>query len=149
MEDRSMNVRPGKWPLLALALLAALTLSGCPSSSKITKNLNLTLQQYEKAVRWSEWEVAAVHVSPEYLAEHPITPLDMDRLRLFRVTQYNVRSSIPFDGGAGLQQVVEIRMFNRNQAVERAIVDRQEWRYDADSERWLLHTGLPDVTRLR
>jgi acyl CoA:acetate/3-ketoacid CoA transferase beta subunit len=65
------------------------------------------------------------------------------------VTQYNVRSSVPLDGGVGLRQTVEIRLFNRNRAVERVITDRQEWRYDPDTQRWLLHSGLPDVTRAR
>jgi len=46
-----------------------------------------------------------------------------------------------------LRQAVEIRLFNRNQAVERSLIDQQEWRYDAERERWFLHSGLPDVTR--
>lgn len=144
-----MKPDPRKFLSLALAAMAVLTLTACPSSSKITKSLDLTLAQYEKAVRWSEWEVATNHLAPSFLEQNPLSPLDMDRLRLFRVTQYNIRSTTPFDAGTGLSQVVEIRMFNRNRAVERSLIDRQEWRYDADTERWFLHSGLPDVTRLR
>jgi hypothetical protein len=149
MKIPDMRIDPRKFFALALAAAAMLALTGCPSGSKMTKTLDLTLLQYEKAVRWSEWEVAANHLAPAYLDANPITRLDMDRLRLFRVTQYIVRSTTPFDAGMGLSQVVEIRMFNRSRAVERSYIDQQEWRYDADTERWFLHSGLPDVTRLR
>jgi hypothetical protein len=44
-------------------------------------------------------------------------------------------------------QVVEIKMFNSHQAVERTIIDEQEWRYDEERKRWLLHSDLPDPTK--
>ncbi len=73
--------------------------------------------------------------------------MDLDRLRLFRVTQYTIRSAIPVDDGDGLIQVVEIRMFNKNQARERTIIDEQVWKFNEDTERWLMHNGLPDPTQ--
>jgi hypothetical protein len=45
------------------------------------------------------------------------------------------------------QQVVEIRMFNKNRGIEKTILDQQEWRYNEESKRWLLHSGLPDPTQ--
>lgn len=144
-----MNLRlPDRITLLLLLLLSSLLLVSC-SNNTHTKTLSESLKQYEAFIRWSQWDGAIEFMAPEYLATSPITTLDMDRLRLFRVTQYNVRSSIPFDGGTGLRQNVEIRMFNRNRAVEVALVDQQEWRYNAERERWYLHSGLPDVTRAR
>jgi hypothetical protein len=104
-------------------------------------------KQYETIVRWSQWDAAADFISPEYLLEHPITRLEMDRLRLFRVTAYTVRSTGIFDEGLTARQVVEIKLFNSAQAVERTIIDEQEWRYHEDVERWLLHSGLPDPTQ--
>ena len=133
--------------LSAIFLLALIT--ACASSNKQTKTLDLTLTEYEKTVRWSQWDLAASSIAPDYLQENPITRLDMDRLRLFKVTKYNVRSSIPFDGGLALRQVVEIGMFAKNRAVERTLIDEQEWRYNAELERWFLHSGLPDVTKAR
>lgn len=130
-------------------LFAALVLGSCASSSKQGKTLDLTLKQYEQMVRWSEWDGAVEYLAIDYLQANPISRLDMDRLRLFRVTQYLVRSAVPFDEGLGLRQAVEIRMFNRNQAVERTLIDQQEWRYNAERERWFLHSGLPNVTQAR
>ena len=132
----------------AVLLFSTLLLAGCASNPK-AKQLDTTLRQYEQIIRWSQWDGAAGFLAPESLIENPITRLDMDRFRLFRVTQYITRSGMPFDGGLGFRQAVEIRLFNRNRATERALIDQQEWRYDTESERWLLHSGLPDVTKAR
>lgn len=131
-----------------LFLGLAVLLSGCPQT-KEEQGLTETLQQYETIIRWAQWDAASDFVSPEYLSENPITRLDLDRLRLFKVTQYNVRSSAPLDAGQGLIQVVEIRMFNKNQARERVIIDEQYWKYNELTERWQLHSGLPDPTQKR
>jgi len=131
-----------------IVLGMATLLTGCPQT-KEDKDLSETLTQYESIVRWAQWDAAVDFVSPEYQREHPITRLDLDRLRLFRVTQYVVRSSAPIDGGMGLLQVVEIRMFNKNQARERTIIDEQYWKFNPLTERWQLHSGLPDPTQSR
>jgi hypothetical protein len=127
--------------------LAAL-LTACPKT-KQDKDLSDTLLQYDTVVRWAQWDAAVDFVAPDYLEEHPVTRLDLDRLRLFRVTQYSVRSAIPTNEGKGLIQVVEIKMFNKNQARERVVIDEQVWKYDEEVERWQLHSGLPDPTKSR
>jgi hypothetical protein len=132
--------------LVLLALTALLT--ACPKT-KEESDLSDTLLQYDTVVRWAQWDAAVDFIAPDYLEENPVTRLDLDRLRLFRVTQYSVRSAVPFDEGKGLIQVVEIKMFNKNQARERVIIDEQEWKYNEESERWQLHSGLPDPTQNR
>lgn len=132
--------------IVILGLTALLT--ACPKTKEET-DLSDTLLQYDTVIRWAQWDAAVDFVAPDYLEEHPVTRLDLDRLRLFRVTQYVVRSAVPFDEGNGLIQVVEIKMFNKNQARERTIIDEQEWKYDEEKERWYLHSGLPDPTQAR
>jgi hypothetical protein len=134
---------------LAIVLIAALVTGGCAGKSKQSTALDDTLRQYEQMVRWSQWDAAVDFIAADYLESNPISRLDMDRLRLFRITQYVVRSSMPFDEGTGLRQSVELRLFNRNRAVERMLIDQQEWRYNQARERWFLHSGLPDVTQAR
>ena len=129
-----------------LMLTIASLLVGCPKT-KEEKGLSETLEKYEVIVRWAQWDAAVDFISMEYQEENPITRLDMDRLRLFRVTQYVVRSAVPFDEGNGMVQVVEIRMFNKNQARERSIIDEQLWKFNEETERWQLHSGLPDPTQ--
>jgi len=130
-------------------LLAALLMSACASNSRQNKALDETLKQYEAVVRWSQWDAAANYLAADYLLEHPVSRLDMERLSLFKVTQYNIRSAMPFEDGMALSQVVQIKLFNRNRAVEKTLIDQQEWRYDIEAERWFLHSGLPDVTKAR
>ena len=132
--------------LVLLGLTALLT--ACPKTKEET-DLSDTLLQYDTVIRWAQWDAAVDFVAPDYLEEHPVTRLDLDRLRLFRVTQYVVRSAVPINEGKGLIQVVEIKMFNKNQARERTVIDEQEWKYDEERERWLLHSGLPDPTKAR
>lgn len=127
-------------------LCAALVLASCYVPKK-QKDLDEVLLKYEQLIRWSQWEGATNLLAPEYLLEHPITRLDMERLRLFQVTQYNLRSAAPYDDGNTFQQVVEIRFFNKNRATEKVVLDTQVWKFDEPSERWLLHSGLPDVSK--
>ena len=124
-----------------------LTLGSSCSSKPTEKSRGETFKQYETIIRWSQWDAAVDFIAPEYLAEHPISRLDMDRLRLFKVTAYTLRSAGVYDEGMTARQVVEIKMFNSQQAVERTIIDEQEWKYHEESKRWLLHSGLPDPTR--
>ena len=130
------------------ALLCVLAIAACtPPASSAEKSLSEALKQYETIIRWSQWDAAADFIAPAFMAENPITRLDMDRLRLFRVTTYTVRSTGIYDEGLTARQSVEIRMFNKNQGVERTIIDDQEWRYDEVALRWYLHSGLPDPTK--
>ena len=132
--------------LVILGLAALLT--ACPKT-KEASDLSDTLLQYDTIIRWAQWDAAVDFLAPEYLEENPVTRLDLDRLRLFKVTQYTVRSAVPVDEGDGLLQEVEIKMFNKNQARERSVLDEQYWKYNKERERWFLHTGLPDPTQGR
>ena len=129
-----------------LPLLVFIALGAC-SSNQAEKSRSEALKQYETIVRWSQWDAAVDFIAPEYQKENPITRLQMDRLRLFRVTAYNIRSTGVFDEGMTIRQTVDIKLFNMHQAVERTIVDEQVWRYDEERKRWQLHSGLPDPTK--
>jgi hypothetical protein len=130
--------------LLSLAVIVAA--ASC-TPNQVKQERGEAFKQYETIVRWSQWDAAADFISPEYQIEHPITRLELDRLRLFKVTAYTVRSTGVFDEGMTARQSVEIKMYNKTQGVERTIVDDQEWRYNEEVKRWLLHSGLPDPTK--
>jgi len=134
--------------LARFIFLAVLLLTAC-TSNPVEKSKGETFKQYETIIRWSQWDAAVDFIALEYQEEHPITRLEMDRLRLFRVTSYTVRSAAMFDEGLTAKQAVEIKMFNSQQAVERTIIDEQEWRWNEERKRWLLHSGLPDPTQRR
>lgn len=131
-------------PRLLVLTALALVLTACVPPKK-QKDLDSRLLQYEQMIRWSEWDGAASFLAPSYLEDNPMTNLDMERLRLFRVTNYRIRSAAPLGDGNDFTQVVEIRMFNRNQATEKVVIDQQLWRWDEEAEVWMLHSGLPNV----
>jgi len=131
-----------------MLLVLTVLLTACPQS-KEDQDLSDTLVKYDTIVRWAQWDAAVDFLAPEYQEEHPVTRLELDRLRLFKTTQYTVRSAVPVDEGNGLIQVVEIRMFNKNRARELSVIDEQYWKYDEERERWFLHSGLPDPTQGR
>jgi hypothetical protein len=126
-----------------IALLASAACTPNPAE----KSRSEAFKQYETIIRWSQWDAAADFIAPEYIKDNPISRLDMDRLRLFRVTAYTVRSTGVYDEGMTARQSVEIKMFNTHQGVERTIIDDQEWRYNEVTKRWQLHSGLPDPTK--
>jgi hypothetical protein len=129
-----------------LLLILAFGLTACTMNQQ-EELLSDTFKQYETIVRWSQWDAAANFISAEYQVENPITRLEMDRLRLFKVTAYTVRSTAILDEGMTAMQAVEIKMFNSRQGVERTIIDEQEWRYNPETKLWKLHSGLPDPTK--
>lgn len=125
-----------------------LMLGACANT---TKNLALddTLLQYAKYIRWSQYESALGMHHPQYLLDHPVSSLDIDRLNLFRITGYSAAErKISTDGNVVEQRVI-IRMYHSANAREISIVHEQVWKYDPDLERWLLYSGLPDVTSRR
>lgn len=132
--------------IIVFFIIALLATAAC-SSNPEEKSRGEAFKQYETIIRWSQWDAAADFVSPEYIKDNPISRLDMDRLRLFRVTAYTVRSTGVYDEGMTARQTVEIKMFNTHQGVERTIIDEQEWRYNEVTKRWQLHSGLPDPTK--
>jgi hypothetical protein len=129
--------------MLSLAVIVA---AAC-TPNQVNQERGEAFKQYETIIRWSQWDAAADFISADYQKEHPITRLEMDRLRLFKVTAYTVRSTGVFDEGMTARQTVEIKMFNKSRGLERTIIDDQEWRYNEEIKRWMLHSGLPDPTK--
>ena len=129
-------------PALLLAFVAVL-LAACGASVGGTKKTD-AMTEYSAAVRWNEFDTAWAFVDPEVRAERPLSDLERERFRQVQVTGYNELSRSMSPDGLTLEQVVEIRLVNRNTQVERTLTDHQRWRYDAVAKRWWLVSGLPD-----
>jgi hypothetical protein len=145
--DQNVKSNPGQ-RLWLLGMMLVFGLTAC-IPNQLEKTRSEAFRQYEIIVRWSQWDAAADFISPEFLEENPISRLQMDRLRLFKVTSYTIRSVNVLEEGLAATQVVEIKLFNTNQGLERTIIDEQMWRWDESSQRWRLHSPLPDPTQGR
>jgi hypothetical protein len=99
-----------------------------------------TLTGYETAVRFGLWEKAA-----QYQRSGRHSERDIAHLRGYHVTGYEVRHQDHPSSGNVLLQTVEIRYLRPDELSERSTLDRQIWRFDADQDRWLLETDLPNL----
>ena len=133
--------------LLLISLLALTTLAGCGSGPP-ERERQERIQAWESMVRWAEHKDGLLDfIHPEWLAENPISMLDVDRLQQFRVTEYRVRQVIASPDGMELDRRVQLRLYHIHTARERVIDHREIWRYDEDMEVWMLHSGIPDPRR--
>ena len=111
-------------------------LSACAAPDEL-ESLDKTLQAYEHSLRWSRLELVG-----QYYKEPVIfTPEEKTRLKKIQVTSYKVLSSNASKTKA--RQVVEIRYFNNEYAIEREITDIQSWEYDPETEHWSLTSTFP------
>lgn len=137
------NIRPiASW---LLALLIGLTATACGTLPKERKQEE-TLNLFRQTLRFSEYEALLGFIDTEYLEENPITRLEVNRLKQFKVSGYKVRSVVASEDGDTLNQVIELRLYNVRTAAERRVLYREEWRWHEDQGSWRLHSGLPKVT---
>lgn len=135
--------------LVRVALLAGLLLlAACATQQHSRDLLKTTLYNYSSAIRWSDFGGALEFVDPQVRAKKPVSAVDMKRYEQVQVTGYAVQGSSS-DPEGNLRQTIELRLVNRHTQVERTVVVRELWRYDAETRQWWLTSGLPDITESR
>lgn len=132
--------------LFPLIALVAMLCAGCATDQR-NQALITTLNGYANTLRWADFQSAQQFVDPKVREAHPLTSLDLARFQQVRVTGYDEGAGAVPDGENRVRQVVQISLVNLNTQSERTIVDRQSWRYDPQTKRWWLMSGLPDITR--
>lgn len=120
-------------------------LSACDTLNEKDKQRTETMERYEAIVRWNQFDSMVDFMHPEWLAENPVSSLDVERLHQFRVSQYSVRQVLS-DSEGGVDRLVQLRLYNKHTAREKVIEYLESWRWDDERGRWMLHSGLPDVT---
>jgi hypothetical protein len=137
-----MNLRPILAPV-ALMLLLLATLVGCATATK-TNPRDEMLYHYVSVIRWSEFEAALGFVDPKVLEVDPVSTFELERYKQFKVSGYEVKSARDISENE-YEQIVEIRLVNKNTQVEKVITDIQLWHWDEEGGRWWLASGLPDL----
>ena len=132
-----------KLKIVAL-LLMTLLLTGCGQKATRERSLDVTLKAYAKVVRWNEFERALKFIDPEL--KESLTPkgVEWERYAQIRISGYQDAPPVMEDDGTATS-VVKIDVYNIHTFKERAIVDRQSWRYDEKADNWYLTTGLPKL----
>jgi hypothetical protein len=132
--------------LSLFAIATMLVLAGC-ATQKRADTLDTTLRAYASAVRWGDFQSAAIFLEPKTRAEHMPSALDLARYKLVQVSGYDAGNGPVPDGENQVRQIVHINLVIVSSQSERSIVDRQTWHYDEASKHWWLTSGLPDITQ--
>lgn len=128
--------------LLGLLMILVAACAAAPGGS--TRKRADAMQEYAAAVRWNDFDAAWAFIDPAVRLARPLDDADRERLRLVQVTGYDVRNQTLAPDGLTLDQVVELRIVNKTDQVERTITDHQRWIFDAATKRWWLVSGFPD-----
>lgn len=135
---------PRQIPVIGMICLVVL-LSACDTLNEKDKKRTETMDRYEAIVRWNQFDSMVDFMHPDWLAENPVTSLEVERLHQFRVSQYTVRQVLS-DSEGGVDRLVQLRLYNKHTAREKVVEYLESWRWDEERARWMLHSGLPDPT---
>lgn len=130
-----------------MVALSVLLVIGCATGDQRTRALTDTLETYQSLIRWGDFGAAFNFLHLDYRPTARELALQMERFEQIQITGYTVISQAPTADQNTVLQTAEISFSNRHTMVVRSIDDAQLWRWDPDLERWLLTTGLPDITR--
>ncbi|HKK07153.1 MAG: hypothetical protein P8009_04670 [Gammaproteobacteria bacterium] len=123
--------------IATLLVFGVLLLAGCSVTPDRQTQLDDTLRAYERAVRWGEFPAAAAFARPQ------ARPKDFTRFAHIKITAYDVAGLQLSKDGEHLTQIVKISYYDTDYMVEKSVVDRQEWEYDAKEAHWYITSGLP------
>lgn len=129
-------------PWLATALLTTASLTGCASLGQ-DDALHRAQYDWSAAIRWGDFEGAWTLVDPAYREQHPLTDLELARYEQIRISAYRTRGARADEDSA--QREIQIGVINRHTLTQRDVRYTEHWRWDAESERWWIGDGLPNL----
>ena len=137
----------GHLGMLATLVLSIVLSTGCATGDKNMQTLQDTLDAYKALIRWGEFNAAMQFLHPDHMPKPRDVELIMKRFEQIQVNGYVVKSQSPSGDVNTFLQTAEISFANRHNMVVRTIDDHQVWRWEPESERWMLISGLPNITR--
>ncbi len=125
-------------------LLLVLLVAGCASVDKYSKmdKFDQTSNGYEVSIRWSDFDMAASFVKDK---QDPKLAAQLENLKQFSVTDYNVKTFVPSEDKNRVLVVADVQYFKKNGLIIKTYSHRQIWEYDQEKERWFLTSGLPEL----
>ncbi len=129
-------------PLLIVALLATMLLSGCQTlgERKQSTALEDTLRLYSGIVRWGALRKAYSFRNPE--SEEALDEIP-EGLHNIRITSYEVTQGPIMRDETTAIQTVHIEYIHKDVQVIRTLQDKQVWHYNDEKESWTLTSKIP------
>jgi hypothetical protein len=132
---------------VVLVTLLVCSLAACASGDRRSQSLQDTLDAYQKMLRWGDFTAAMQFLHPDHMPSQREAALIMKRFEQIQMNGYQVKSQAPASDKETFLQTAEVSFANRHNMVVRTIEDPQVWRWVPERERWMLISGLPDITR--
>ena len=132
--------------LLSVVMIClVLTVSACASADKYkrTDQIDITLNDFRKAIRWGYYEEAARYIQIKDYSKPLRNP---GYLKNIRITSYEYGEKFFSDENTKLEVVATISFYNINRGIVKEITARQIWWFDPEKKHWFLDGDLPDLT---
>ena len=101
-----------------------------------------TMSLYRQTLMDSDFESALLFAGEDTST----TPdADLGELENFNVVYCEVKKMKWSEDHTRVWQQMAISYYNKKTMIHHDLVDHQKWRYDAQNERWLLESGLPQL----
>lgn len=134
--------------MLSLLGFSIALMAGCAATGgQRARSLDETLLAYQKAIRWGDFGTAIQFLHPQHMPSPHEVELTMKRFEQININGYVVKSQSPSTDQDTFLQTAQISFENRHNSRVRSINDPQVWRWEQVPQRWLLISGLPDITR--
>ena len=127
-----------------IALLSLVLLAGCKSpvanvsGYMRNKKLNDAVMEYNKYVRWREWDKASAYVKTADQAAFKEKMEDVEET--FRLTDFDIKDTTPGENARTASVRVFYRYYWLPSITERKMSVRQRWSWSDEERRWQLDT---------
>ncbi len=123
--------------------LCVLLLVGCATFQGWSqlRSLESTLDTYRKAICWGDYQVVESLIKKQ--GTDPQNP-NLKKLEKIKVTSYQVVESNTSEDKLRAHQTVELKYFNTDHLIVKALIYKEVWEYDTEQETWYLQSALPD-----
>lgn len=121
--------------MFALLFLGASACASIPGRAKL-ELFEKTSKHYRIAILMSDFEQAA-----QLSASTPSK--DFSDFKKFHVISYSPKKIEFSDDKSKAVQTVEIEYYRRDSMRQKVLRDLQEWIYQAETQQWILNSGLP------
>jgi hypothetical protein len=126
----------------SFVILILVLVVGCASmeqKSRLDQFSELS-DSFERALRMADYTRAAKFIDPSHAEPRP----DIQRLRNFKIADYNVTRVHVSDDKLKITQDVELQYFRLNSNILHRTSYSQIWKFQPEKKIWLLQTGLPE-----
>jgi len=130
----------------AAALIVALMAAACAGMEIRDRldNLELSVATYESALRWGDYDAAALY---RVSRTGPYPPINTEHLQAIRVASYEIVNQTLNATQTEATVTVLFRYYYQAVGQVATLRDVQKWWYDAAPKRWFLDSELPDFQR--